>query len=312
MLGAVVLLGLAWLSGAQSGTVLAAQATPCAENTNDEIRALVDQYNAAFAAHDVDTLVQLVAPDVFRDDSRDSDESGTQQVEESFQQIFTAFPDLTAEIDQVLVDAPYAAVQYTSTGTQAVAFGDAPLSGETVTWDGIFLVKVECGKISDIVSVLDQLAQQNKGASTPATPVASEAMASPAGCEPLTDASAATLMDTWYHDVWTGNTAQLAEITTADIYHHWAMGPDSSGHAAQLERVESTLALLPGLTSEYDSLIVDGDLIAVHWTQSLGDDTWGGINIFRTECGQIAEVWSEMNIFDLPAMDATPEASPAA
>jgi hypothetical protein len=68
--------------------------------------------------------------------------------------------------------------------------------------------------------------------------------------------------------------------------------------------------MLPGLTSDYDAIVVDGNSIAVHWTQSLGDDTWGGVNFFHTECGLISEVWSEMDLNDLPG--TTAEATPGA
>jgi hypothetical protein len=87
------------------------------------------------------------------------------------------------------------------------------------------------------------------------------------------------------------------------------MGSDSSGQAEQLTRVDGTLAMLEGLTSDYDAIIVDGECIAVHWKQSSGDDTWSGLNIFRTECGLIEEVWSEMDLANLPAQNA--EATPA-
>jgi hypothetical protein len=116
-------------------------------------------------------------------------------------------------------------------------------------------------------------------------------------------------MDSWYPEVWIGNLDALATITTSVVYHHWALGPDSSGQAAQLERLQGTLAMLAGLTSDYDALIVDGDHIAVHWEQSLAEDYWDGVNIFRTECGPIDEVWSEMNLNELPAQsEATPVA----
>ena len=43
--------------------------------------------------------------------------------------------------------------------------------------------------------------------------------------------------------------------------------------------------------------------------EALGVDRWDGVSIFRTECGLIDEVWSEMNLTELPA---SAEASPTA
>jgi steroid delta-isomerase-like uncharacterized protein len=283
-------------------------ATPCAANTNDEIRDLVTQFNDAFDQHDVDALAAMVSPEIVRDSPR-GDDTGVDDMVASFTKFFEVFPDLSTSVDEVLVDAPLAAIRYTTTGTQATTFAGTEPSGEPVSWDGMYLITVECGKIVQLNSQVDQLSQRNQTTSTPATPVADDA-ASPASCPDVTKESATALMDTWYHEVWTGKTDLLATLTTPDIYHHWAQGPDSSGQDAQLAHVQATLDMLPGLTSDYDAIVVDGNSIAVHWTQSLGDDSWGGINFFHTECGLISEVWSEMDLNDLPG--TTAEATPGA
>lgn len=313
ILGAMLAMGLAWSApGGMGSAGVMAQGTACAAATDDEVRAVVDAYTAAFGQRDVDGLMALISPDGQRDDSRDTDEAGTDEVRAGLEKIFATFPDFAITFDLTLIDAPHAALHYTATGTQAETLRGTEPTGEAASWDGIALLTVECGSISNIVSVLDQLAQQNKGTSTPATPVGTDAMASPASCPELTDDAATALMDSWYHEAWAGDTEVLATITTPDVYHHWAMGADSSGQAAQQERLTAAMAIAPGATMDYDSLTVDGDSIAVHWTQTLGDDAWGGVNIFHTECGLIDEVWSEMNIYDLPATDtASPEATPA-
>lgn len=306
--GAIVGLCLGLLQGVVAPVAQAAQGTPCAVDSEETITALVTQFNEAFDAHDVQGLAALVSPDIVRDSPR-GDENGVDEMVAGFEYFFSVFPDLNATVNMVLVDAPLAVVHYTTSGTQAMTFAGTEPSGELVTWDGMYLINVECGKIDRLWSQVDQLSQRNQGTSTPATPVASMDSGTPDPCPALTDDAAASLMDTWYQDVWTGDFDALATITTADVYHHWALGPDSSGQAEQLARLQGTLGMLGDITSTYDALIVDDDYIAVHWEQSLGDDTWGGLNIFRTECGAIDEVWSEMDLADLPAMDA--EATPA-
>jgi predicted SnoaL-like aldol condensation-catalyzing enzyme len=307
--GAIMALCLGLLQSVAVPAVQAAQSTPCATPTEDEVTALVTDFNTAFDAHDVQGLAALVAPDIVRDSPRGDDDSVEDMVA-SFDYFFTVFPDLSTTVNMVLIDGPLAAIHYTTSGTQAIPFADTEPSGELVTWDGMYLVLVECGKISQLWSQVDQLSQRNQTTSIPATPVAATENGTPGECGELTDEAATTLMDTWYHDVWTGDLDVLATITTEDVYHHWATGPDTSGQEAQWARVEGTLAMLEGLTSDYDAIVIDGEYIAVHWVQTLGDDTWGGLNIFRTECGLIDEVWSEMNLNELPAQDT--EATPAA
>jgi predicted SnoaL-like aldol condensation-catalyzing enzyme len=305
--GAIVGLCLGLLQSAIAPAVQA-QGTPCAIDTEEAITALVTEFTTAFAAHDVQGMAALASPDVARDFPR-GDDLGVDDMVASFEELFTIFPDMTVTVNLVLVDAPLAAVHFTATGTQAASLAGTEPTGEAATWDGMFLIAVDCGKISQMWTEVDQLSQRNQSTSIPATPVAAAEGGTPDACPALTDETAQALMDTWYHDVWTGDLEVLGTITTADVYHHWAMGPDSSGQAEQMERVQGTLAMLEGLTSGYDAIIVDGEYIAVHWTQTLGDDTWGGLNIFRTECGSIDEVWSEMNLNDLPGQEA--EATPA-
>ena len=73
--------------------------------------------------------------------------------------------------------------------------------------------------------------------------------ATPAECPELTDDAAKALMDTWYNEIWTGDFDALETITTPEVYHHWAVGPDTSGQPDQLARLQSTVNALAGLTS---------------------------------------------------------------
>ncbi|HET9659071.1 MAG TPA: ester cyclase [Thermomicrobiales bacterium] len=309
--GAVVALCLGWLPDAAVPQAAAAQASPspCAANTNEEIRSLTTDFDRAFVQGDIDTLAQLISPDIVRDTPM-GDQTGSDETLASFSAFFEAFPDLTSDVDLLVVDAPLAALHYIATATQASTFFGNEPPGQPVTFAGMFLLTFECGKVVHMYSEVDQLSQRGQSTSTPATPVAEAGAASPESCSALTDETATTLMDTWYHDVWTGQADLLATLTTPDIYHHWAQGPDSSGQDAQLAHVQATIDMLPGLTSDYDAMAVDGDLIAVHWTQTLGDDSWGGLNIFHTTCGLIDEVWSEMDLNELPGL--TGEATPGA
>jgi predicted ester cyclase len=295
----IAAIGAGWFLSVPGPAVLAAQGTPCAPNTNEEISALVSEFNDGLNQHDTAALASLLSPDVVREVPRDA-HAGVDETVASIDELFTAFPDMTFTANLVLADAPLAAVHFTTTGTQAATFAGNEPTGAPVTWDGMYLIKIECGKIAQMWLEVDQLAQRGQSTSTPATPVAPADAASPESCPELTRASAQTLMDTWYHDVWGGNVDLLATLTTPDIYHHWAQGPDSSGQDAQMAHVLATLDFIPGVTSTYDQMVVDGDYIAVHWEQTLGDDSWGGLNIFRTECGKIAEVWSEINLSELP------------
>lgn len=309
VVGVMVGLCLGLLPSVAAPAAQAAQGTPCAINTEDEIRALVTDFNNAFNEQDAQGMAALASADLIRHSPR-GDTRGADDMAAAFDSFFTIFPDVTTTANLVLVDAPLVVFQVTSTGTQAVSFKETEPTGEAATWDGILLLDIECGKIDEMWANADQLSQVNLATPVLASPAASMEQATPGQCPELTDDAAQTLMDTWYHDVWTGDFDALAAITTQSVYHHWAVGADTSGQADQLAHLQPTAGVIAGLTSTYDAIVVDGDYIAVHWIQTLGDDSWDGLNIFRTECGLIDEVWSELDLGSLPPQSegATPEA----
>jgi predicted ester cyclase len=109
------------------------------------------------------------------------------------------------------------------------------------------------------------------------------------------------VLDAWWHDAWGGDLAVLDTLTTPDVYHHWATGADSSGQAPQRERIAEWTSRLPDVRYSYEDVVLDGEYVAAVWRASDGAITWGGMNIFRLECGRIAEVWSEMDVLGFRA-----------
>jgi ketosteroid isomerase-like protein len=314
VVGTIVGLCLGLLQSAAGSSVAAqatpmAQGTPCAVDTEDAIRTIVTEFNDAYNAHDAQAMAALASPDLIRHSPR-GDTRGADDMAAAFDAFFDIFPDTNTTVNLVLVDAPLGVFQVTSTGTQATTFKDTEPTGEIATWDGMLMLHIACGKIDELWSRADQLAQLNTAAPALASPGPSIEEATPGACPALTDDTAQALMDTWYHDVWTGNFDALATITTPSVYHHWAVGADTSGQNDQLAHLQQTTEAMAGLTSDYDAIVVDGDYIAVHWAQTLGDDSWDGLNIFRTECGLIDEVWSELDLAALPPM-AQPATPPA-
>jgi predicted SnoaL-like aldol condensation-catalyzing enzyme len=307
----IVGLCLGLLQSVAVPATLAAQgtpaATPCAFDTKDAITAIVTDFNDAYNAHDARAMAALASPDLVRHSPR-GDTQGADAMADAFEAFFAIFPDTATTTNLVLVDGSLAVAHDPSTGTQTTSFKDVEPTGATATWDGILMFHITCGKIDELWSRADQLAQLNQAAPALATPMAATDEATPGQCAELTHQAAQALMDTWYSDVWSGNFDALATITTPGVYHHWAVGPDSSGQDDQLAHLQQTVGAMTGLSTTYDAMVVDGDYIAVHWAQTLGDDSWDVLNIFRTECGLIDEVWSELDLATLPAQaqPATP------
>lgn len=123
----------------------------------------------------------------------------------------------------------------------------------------------------------------------------------------------------WYDELWNPqNPAVIDELLSPGHIHHWAIGPDTEGVAAFTERVKAIWAALPAQYT-VEQVVASGDLVVLRWVGQgvhVGDFggiaatgnpvTMTGINIFRIECGKIAEVWSEMDGFGLLSQIGAP------
>jgi predicted ester cyclase len=139
----------------------------------------------------------------------------------------------------------------------------------------------------------------------------------------------------WEEFVW-GHQGKIAEIVSPDEIHHWGLGNETTGFDAFAETVALFVAAFPDMHFDVNLVAADGDMAASLWSATATQTgewqgiaptgkevTWQGINIFRFECGQIAESWGEANHLgllaqlgsaDVPAFlaDAAMEATPAA
>jgi NTE family protein len=130
--------------------------------------------------------------------------------------------------------------------------------------------------------------------------------ASPASCPDLTrDETADVALR--YLDVW--NTRDLSELDAVahpEVVHHWGQGIDTHGIDDLKASIEAFFAAFPDMVMTFDDVIVEGDMVVIRWTLT-GTHTgpffgmeptgasavWTGMNIYRVECGQVVESWSE-------------------
>src|SRR5215217_5938127 len=151
-----------------------------------------------------------------------------------------------------------------------------------------------------------------------------------AECPVTTPEENEALATMYWEEVWWGDQGKIAEIVAPDEVHHWGIGDDTEGFDAFTERWGLFFAAFPDLEFTVDLVAAEGDLAATRWTatgtqrgewQGIAatdrEVTWQGVNIFRFECGQIVESWSEadhlsllsqLGATDIPALLATPAA----
>jgi steroid delta-isomerase-like uncharacterized protein len=132
----------------------------------------------------------------------------------------------------------------------------------------------------------------------------------PAACPTTTETENLAIARAWHEEVINRrNPSVLQDILAAEVMHHAAGGyPDVMNAEGVSAMMGDFLAAFPDLRYTLDQLIVRGNHVVERYTATgtqrgpLGDlppsgrtATWTGINIFRIECGRIAEVWSEVD-----------------
>lgn len=128
-----------------------------------------------------------------------------------------------------------------------------------------------------------------------------------ADCPATTPEQNKDLVIRYWSDVWTADgDANVAEVLAEDEIHHWGVGNDTTGIDAFVLRLNTFLVAFPDITFEVNEVVAEGDLVVSRWTATATQQgewqgvaatgqsvTWTGINVFRIECGKIAESWGE-------------------
>jgi predicted ester cyclase len=305
-------------------SVVAQEATPvadCPVTTPEENAEIVTRYwaEAVWGAQGV--IDELVAEDEVHHWGIGDDTHGLAEFNERWALFNKAFPNLEFSVDLVVVDGNLAATRWTATGTQRGEWqGIAPTDRE-VTWSGINVFRIDCGKIVESWGEADHIGLRAQLGATdipaiPAAPVMAATPVAAAATTPCADDSPEAniaVARRWTDEVWTDkNLDVLDEIASPAIVHHGAAFPDVHGVDALKEAVSRQIAAFPDINLTVDEAIADRDLVVVRWSgtgtnegEFLGLAPTGrevmltGINVYRIACGQIVESWSELNGLDL-------------
>jgi steroid delta-isomerase-like uncharacterized protein len=83
---------------------------------------------------------------------------GREDFRRAVELFFIAFPDLLAEVHDIVVDGDRAAVRYRESGTHLGELDGLPPTGRTAAWDGVAIYRVAEGLLVEEWSVSDRLA----------------------------------------------------------------------------------------------------------------------------------------------------------
>lgn len=313
-------LGAAPLVHVLSPWAAAQEATPCPAMSRDDVETLVRRYwDEVWTAGGDAATAELLAPDELHHWGLGGDTTGIDAFNERLRLFLTAFPDIAFTVDLAAIEGDLAATHWTATGTQAGEWlGIAP-TNTPVTWRGVNIFRVACGRIAESWGEADHLTLLSQLGATPVAGTPEEsgtgAQTVPAGTPCAGDSPEANLAVArrWTEEVWNKQALDvLDEIVAADATHHGASFPEAHGVEAIKSALQRVLDAFPDIALTVDATIADGDLVIVQWSGAgthkgryLGVEPTGktidftGINVYRIHCGRIVESWSEYNGLDV-------------
>jgi steroid delta-isomerase-like uncharacterized protein len=148
------------------------------------------------------------------------------------------------------------------------------------------------------------------GAANQAATPTTDSGATPAACPATTEDENIAIARVWHEDVINQRRPEaLQDVIDPHVVHHAAGGyPDVMTAGDVGSMMSDFLTAFPDLHYTFDFFVTQDDMVVERYTATgtqegaLGDlpasgrlATWTGVNIFRIECGKIAEVWSEVD-----------------
>lgn len=337
----VSLVALLIIAASVAPPVTAQEASPGA-NPAGECVALGEAENEAVAVRfftealgqgDLDAIDEIYAPDGRHNAAFFPVAPSTEEIKGFLGALRVAFPDIQITMDHVISDGEFVVVHWTQTGKFEGPLQGYPPTGEPVTWTGINIFELDCGQIVESWAVSDTLTQLGLGVGTDAESLATPAVAATpaADCVASSEAENAAVAEQ-LTEVWnTRDTSFYEDLSHPVAVHDVGLGDAAVGVDAIQEYHQALYEAFPNLAVVQEEVIADGDLVVIRFSatgthegaffgiESTGTEAiWAGITIYRFECGQVVERWSDISGFDLfrqlGALEpvATPAPAPAA
>jgi steroid delta-isomerase-like uncharacterized protein len=133
----------------------------------DELREVIDAYNEAWNAHDVERIGSMHADDMVFENHTAGERAEGEEALAHIAGIFAAWPDIEFSTRRLYVREDLVVQEWTAraTHTQPLRRGElvAEPSGRRVEWEGMDIIPFERGKVkrkdvySDSISILRQV-----------------------------------------------------------------------------------------------------------------------------------------------------------
>lgn len=119
--------------------------------------AVIRRWMDAWNTKDIDTAVQLLAPDYVRHDANLPDVVGPRAQRDFLDGMFRAFPDLTLRTERLIAQDHLVAVHLTAHGTHRGEFMGIPATDREATVQAVDIYRLADGRIAEQWVIIDVL-----------------------------------------------------------------------------------------------------------------------------------------------------------
>lgn len=119
---------------------------------SQENRELVRKWFEALSRHDVDVVADMVAGDFIHNSSTNQDRDG---VRAELDYWFSAFPDASVSVEDLIAEADRVVARVTSSGTHGGEFMGSPATGKRISVQEVDIFRIENGKIAEAWAAVD-------------------------------------------------------------------------------------------------------------------------------------------------------------
>ncbi len=118
--------------------------------SEEEMKDLLNANLEAWNTGNVSLFDEILSPEVVLHPNESEDLIGVEANKEWVTSTRTGFPDFNVTFDKIIIKGEYAAVEWTSTGTNTGVFLGLPPTGKKVKFSGAFIMHVVEGKLIEI------------------------------------------------------------------------------------------------------------------------------------------------------------------
>ena len=124
---------------------------------SEQNKALFRQFIEGMNAHDISVIDQVIDPSFINHDPMPGQDDGIKGLKDMMGMFYSAFPDLTVSLEQIVAEGDLVVGRVITKGTQSGEFMGAPGSENKISLTEMHMIRISNGKAVEYWGVVDSM-----------------------------------------------------------------------------------------------------------------------------------------------------------